>query len=80
MTKRMTLVANIEGEGCLGKAALDEPVFVLRARDALATDAIGEWIQHARFKGVNPKKITAALDDLSTMIEWQKQHGTKLPD
>lgn len=80
MTKREVLEAAAKGEGCLGRADDDEPVFVLRAKDKLATEAIGEWIDRAHFYGVNTKKIHAALDDISAMNDWQLRNGTKLPD
>src|ERR1700730_449746 len=32
-----------KGEGCLGKAADDEPVFILRAQDIFAPDLVREW-------------------------------------
>ena len=31
------------GKGCLGKAADDEPVFILRAQDMLAADLVDKW-------------------------------------
>jgi len=80
MTKRETLEAAAKGEGCLGRAADDEPVFVLRAKDVLATEAIGEWVGRARWYGVNKEKITAALDDITAMVKWQERNSTKLPD
>ncbi len=80
MTKRETLEAAAKGEGCLGRAADDEPVFVLRAKDVLAAFAVNEWVQRARFEGVNKDKITAAVDDISAMLDWQERNGTKLPD
>ena len=80
MTKREVLEAAAKGEGCLGRSADDEPVFVLVARGMLATEAIGEWVERAQFNHVNHKKILAALDDISAMVAWQLRNGTKLPD
>ncbi len=79
MTKRETLVANIEDEGCFGKSQLDEPVFVLCARDVLAPGVIRDWVRRARIIGVNEEKLADALDDAFCMDEWQRQHGAKTP-
>lgn len=35
--------ATLRGEGPLGKAADDEPVFCLRAQDNLAADLVDQW-------------------------------------
>lgn len=43
ITKKEVLEAALRGEGCLGKAADDEPVFVLRAQDNLAADLVDQW-------------------------------------
>lgn len=42
-TKKEVLAAANRGEGCLGRAADDEPVFVLRAQDCLAADLVEKW-------------------------------------
>ena len=42
-TKKEVLEAAARGEGCLGKAADDEPVFVLRAQDILSVRTIAWW-------------------------------------
>jgi hypothetical protein len=43
MTKKELLEAALRGEGCLGKAADDEPVFLLRAQDNLADELVDRW-------------------------------------
>lgn len=43
MTKQDVMNAAIDGQGCLGKAAWDEPVFVLRAQDCHAADLVEKW-------------------------------------
>jgi hypothetical protein len=43
LTKKEVLEAALRGEGCLGKAADDEPVFVLRSQDNLAADLVEKW-------------------------------------
>lgn len=43
MTKREVLEAAARGEGCLGKCADDEPMFVLVGRDIYSTAVIRRW-------------------------------------
>ena len=66
--------------GCISRAAADEPVFVLRAKDRLAPGVIRYWTQRAANMGVSPAKIEEALDLAAAMEEWQEAHGCKLPD
>lgn len=80
MTKRETLDAANKGEGCLGKAADDEPVFVLRGQDVLAANTLWTWLQQARVHGVHADKIFKAEDDFQAFLDWRKHNGTKLPD
>jgi hypothetical protein len=47
MTKKEMLEAALRGEGCLGKAADDEPVFLLRAQDNLSDGAVDWWATRA---------------------------------
>lgn len=42
-TAKETIEMALRGEGCLGKAHPDEPVFVLRAQDSLAADLVEKW-------------------------------------
>jgi hypothetical protein len=65
------------GKGCLGKAADDEPVFILRAQDALAADAVDHWANHAQLLGVHPDKVREARELADAMREWPNQ---KNPD
>lgn len=84
----------LKGEGCLGKAADDEPVFVLRARDIYAPSAVRAWAlqlgpgipkpttkQEAieYEKKVNPK-FKEAMEVANTMADWQRINGSKTPD
>lgn len=64
----------------LDRAGEDEPIFVLRARDALAGAAIGEWIRAARRCGVSEAKIEDARLHLALMDRWAAANGTKVPD
>lgn len=70
------------GEGCLGKAYPDEPVFILRAQDILAPPTIEHW---ARLLEVSGKvgvtqKINEARAIAHEMRAWQERHSRKLPD
>lgn len=65
------------GKGCLGKAADDEPVFILRGQDALAASAVELWAYAARNNGCAEVKVQEALDLARKMREWPKR---KFPD
>jgi hypothetical protein len=43
ITAKEVREAAARGEGCLGKAHDDEPVFVLRAQDCHAADLVEKW-------------------------------------
>lgn len=81
-TKREVLEAALRGEGALGKAADDEPVFVLRAQDITSPITIDEWSGRVcRATGRTPK-VSQALADVTEFREWQRKnpHRTKMPD
>jgi len=65
------------GEGCLGKAHPDEPVFVLRAQDALAADLVEKWAIWARAAGCPNDKVNEAFSLAEDMRRW---HTRKNPD
>jgi hypothetical protein len=83
MTKKEVLEAALRGEGALGKAADDEPVFVLRAQDCLAADLVDKWAIFARVgmpsAGVEASghKINEAVQIADAMRNWPKH---KQPD
>ena len=58
------------GEGCLGKAHDEEPVFILRGQDALAADLVEKWAIWARAAGCPNDKVQEALDLADTMRRW----------
>ena len=80
MTKGETILAAAAGQGCLGRAAEDEPVFVLRAHDRAAPGAIRDWAARARRMGGSELKAAGAMDVALEMEAWQKAHGFKEPD
>lgn len=62
----------------LNKAAPDEPVFVLRAQDALAPSIILQWMSLAREAGtLSVERELEARNCVKQMIAW---HKSKLPD
>lgn len=71
-------MATLEEElshGVLSRLDPEEPIFVLRARDALAPQAVQAWIKLA-WEFIDNAKRKEAADLLSKMKEWQ----TKNPD
>lgn len=74
--------------GCLGKAADDEPIFVLRAKDALAPLVVRMWAELAEYHGqpAENNAFTAKLEEArelaNKMIMWQNEHikVVKFPD
>jgi len=60
-TKQQTLEAAARGEGCLGRAADDEPVFVLRAHDRIAPAIVRQWAEKARGLGAHVDKTASAM-------------------
>lgn len=64
----------------LARCGDEEPIFVLRAHDSLAEEAILCWINDARTYGVPQAKIDGVIAILEAMKEWQNTHPPKLPD
>lgn len=75
-TAKETIEQALRGEGCLGKAHPDEPVFVLRAQDIHAADLVEKW---AIFVGVQAdnSKADGARAVADAMREWPTK---KQPD
>lgn len=62
------------GTSCLGKAGMDEPVFVLRARDPLFRETVNAWAIAARRDGVHEhEKINQAVQQAYQGELWKKQ-------
>lgn len=74
-----TLKVELES-GVLSRVADDEPIFVLRAKDAFAIQIVGEWVKRAYMAGVNDMKIAEANDLMNAMARWQATNGRKTPD
>lgn len=59
---------------CLNKAAYDEPVFVLRAKDPLAPQTVLLWAEMAAGGLHEPAKINEAIALANQMEAWRKQN------
>ena len=64
-------------EGCIAKAAAEEPVFVLRAQDKLAPALVEAWARLASEHGAPIEKVQEALKCAYLMMKW---HTRKFPD
>lgn len=65
---------------CLQKAGDDEPIFVLRAQDALAPLVVEFWAREAEKFRCSPDKVAEAMDLAGRMRVWARENGRKLPD
>jgi hypothetical protein len=79
------------GRGCLGKAADDEPVFVLRAKDLLAPGLVENWankleaydksrVEDSTVQMRRQAKIKEARALAHQMRAWQALNTSKMPD
>jgi hypothetical protein len=77
-TKQIEMNRALNGEGCLGKAHPDEPVFILRAQDAHADYVVRRWAEAAAVTlGWNHPKVVEAMQLADSMEVWPNR---KLPD
>ncbi|GAI58943.1 unnamed protein product [marine sediment metagenome] len=58
----------------------DEPVFLLRAQDVTAPDAVRYWAMRAGEAGALKNITDAAEEQAEAMVEWQREHEIKIPD
>lgn len=80
-TKKIELELANAGKGCLGKAADDEPVFILRAQDELAPPAVEMWAEGlAVRRGNDDPKVREARALAHMMRAWQQLNHRKVPD
>lgn len=71
---------------CLSKAAMDEPIFILRAQDQLSTAVVRRWADLLE-AGSHPddtprrEKVREARAWAQAAEEWREAHGGgKVPD
>lgn len=62
---------------CFNKAAPDEPIFILRAQDMTAPEAVRFWVHFARLLGMRPEKLAEAEELAKQMEAWPRR---KVPD
>ncbi|HEY1301448.1 MAG TPA: hypothetical protein VGF07_13195 [Stellaceae bacterium] len=75
-TKAIELERLADGQGCLGRADDDEPLFILRAQDRLAAPLVRLWADLAHRLGC-PKALEAhSLAD--EMERWGIAHPDRL--
>lgn len=58
----------------------NEPVFLLRAKDKLAPELLLRWASKLRLEGGQPEMAEMVTNHAQKMLDWQKEHGCKLPD
>lgn len=58
----------------------DEPVFLLRAQDAVAPETVEYWADYAEEQGADGKIVEAARNHAAAMRKWQETYGSKIPD
>lgn len=81
--KSVELEMLARGEGCLGKAADDEPVFILRAQDLLSVRTVLFWAMElgmASSSADSNAKAKEAFDWVVKAKEWQAANRVKVPD
>lgn len=76
-SKKETLAQAQQGQGCLGRASDDEPVFILRAKDLLASAVVDHWADEAEAVGTSKKKVNEARTVAKQMRAWPNR---KYPD
>ncbi len=63
-----------------GKITDDEPVFIVRGRDAIAPAAIRAWADELASKGGEPHAVNRVRLYANEVEEWGRKNGAKLPD
>lgn len=66
-------------QSCLNKAADDEMVFVLRAKDPLAPHTVRVWAAAYEEAGGRPEKVAEAHECANAMELWRKEHSHEPP-
>lgn len=66
-----------EGAGGIPK---DEPVFLLRAKDKVASMVVGYWAIQAANAGASPEMVRAAINHAELMARWPIKHVPDMPE
>lgn len=69
-----------EDRSILTRIEDSEPVFIIRAQDAVGAHAIRAWAHLAKQAGVAEDKVAGAIEHAKVFEAWQADNGTKLPD
>lgn len=64
-------------DSCWNKAADEEPLFILRAQDRLAEEAVRWWALYCEQMGVDEAKVAEARSAADAMSAWPNR---KMPD
>lgn len=59
---------------------VDEPVFLIRGQDSSGPLLVRLWAMLNQHSGANPDILEAANRQADEMVEWQREHGSKLAD
>lgn len=68
------------GDIDIEKIGKDEPVFILRAQDRKALQAMARYRSICEEGGVEQSHLDAIDRAYDAFTEWQRTHATKLPD
>lgn len=62
-------------ESCLNRAEIDEPLFIIRAKDKVSASAVRTWAEWAQMTGVHePEKIQEARAIAEDMENWRREN------
>jgi hypothetical protein len=64
---------NTTDSGCVVRAAEDEPIFTLRAKDPMAANAASQWIWCSEDNDLHSDKIDDAKQCLSEMRQYRER-------
>ena len=63
-----------------GKIGIQEPVFLIRAKDKAAPAAVHAWAELTKIAGGDQKMVDIAHDHACAMETWQEKNGCKVAD
>ena len=72
-------IENLQKKIASGELPADEPIFVLRARDALAAQMVEQWVGLAMMAGCPKEKTEEARQHLERMKAWPVRQMPGLP-
>ncbi len=62
---------------CLLAAEEGEPIFVLRAKDPLASQTVMYWLTCAQNRGLHADKVDGAVEVAHRMLQWYEENVVK---